>query len=100
MIELDQLALSPDPAVGPDHFSVYKWGGCGGGAGGRVWLLRPRDVNEPVGRGQRDHPEPSPHQHQDSRPPENPPENETLHEIVLWNMRQLNSTRVKPIVKA
>ena len=84
MIELDQLALSPDPAVGPNDFSVYKRGWCGGVAGGRVWLLRPRHVNEPVGRSQRNHPEPSPRQHQDSRPPENPPENGTSHEIVKY----------------
>ncbi len=76
MIKLDQLALSPYAAVGPDHFSVYE-GRCDvtGRVRGRVIFgeLRPRDEDEPVGRGQGDHPQPGADQHQDGRPPEEAP---------------------------
>ena len=77
MIKLDQLALSPYAAVGPDHFSVYE-GRCD--IAGRVMVgeLRPRDEDEPVGRGQGDHPQPGAHQHQDGRPPEEAPGGNSL----------------------
>ena len=72
MIKLDQLALSPDATVGPDHFSVYE--GCCDIAGCVIVSeLCPGDVYQPVGGGQGNHPEPCPHQHKDGGPPEQAP---------------------------
>ena len=81
MIKLDQLALSPDAAVGPHHFSVNE-GRCDitGRVRGRVIVseLRPWDEDEPVGRGQGDHPQAGAYQHQDGRPPEEAPGGNSL----------------------
>ena len=94
MIKLDQLALSPYAAVGPDHFSVYEWW-CevAGRVRGRVcvWYLWPRDVNEPVGSGQGDHPEPSPHQHQDGGPPEQAPDTDDSLDAINIELSCLTS---------